>query len=259
MTDHYYGYCEHCKTMDTDETKLVTTNTRKRLTVFIGNIDLKENTKHICKQCGRQLSGIKCVSLKTSNDTITAFQYSAEKFGFKKMEFINEIMAGAVARGVEIFNGDMIVEIEHNTIQIVTFALGGIINYRSVDDNFAAICFENLQTIPYKAGVDYTEIAKKLDRIASIIETMMLDILEHIPLELASEIRKSGIFLFGENGPLLRGLSSHIKMKTGLRIHFLRIPLNSAEKHGVNIIMNDNDKYSYLNPFSEKCTIKNEL
>ena len=98
--------------------------------------------------------------------------------------------------------------------------------------------------IPKEIMVNYSEIARALDKSITKIEAAILKCLENTPPELSADILKSGIYLAG-GGALLRGLDKRISDKTQLPVHVADEPLRAVAR-GTAIALKNVDRFTFL-------------
>lgn len=98
--------------------------------------------------------------------------------------------------------------------------------------------------IPKEIMVNYSEIARALDKSIAKIETAILKCLENTPPELSADILKSGIYLAG-GGALLRGLDKRVSAKTQLPVHVADEPLRAVAR-GTAIALKNVDRFTFL-------------
>jgi rod shape-determining protein MreB len=103
----------------------------------------------------------------------------------------------------------------------------------------------NMMTgIPTEVTVNYSEIARCLDKSISKIEQEVLLALEKTPPELSSDIYQTGIYLAG-GGALLRGLDKRLQERTKLQVHIAEDPLRAVAR-GTQIALKNFDRFPFL-------------
>jgi rod shape-determining protein MreB len=98
--------------------------------------------------------------------------------------------------------------------------------------------------IPKEVTVNYSEIARCLDKSISKIEQEVILALEKTPPELSSDIFRTGIYLAG-GGALLRGLDQRLHQRTNLQVHVAEDPLRAVAR-GTQIALKNFDKFPFL-------------
>lgn len=111
-------------------------------------------------------------------------------------------------------------------------------------DDYAVHGRDMLTGIPKEIKVNYTEIAKALDKSISKIEAAVLNALEMTPPELSADIYRTGIYLAG-GGSMLRGLDKRIHLKTKLPVHVAEDPLRAVAR-GTGIALKNFEKFTFL-------------
>lgn len=140
---------------------------------------------------------------------------------------------------------------EHNmligerTAEAIKINVGSALSELEVPPEDYAVNGRDLLTgVPKQVTVNYTEIARCLDKPISKIEEAVLKALEITPPELAADIYRTGIYLTG-GGALLRGLDKRIANKTRLKVQVADDPLRAVVR-GTGIALKNIGNYPFL-------------
>jgi len=131
------------------------------------------------------------------------------------------------------------------TAEKIKIAVGSVITELDEEPDPFTVRGPNLMTAhPVDATISYKEIAHCLDKSIVKIESAILQVLEHTPPELYSDIVDNGIFLSG-GGALLRGLAKRFSDKVNIPFHVADDPLRAVAR-GTCIALKNTDNYSFL-------------
>ena len=94
---------------------------------------------------------------------------------------------------------------------------------------------------PKQATINYSEIARALDKSLIRIEDAIMEALSQTPPELAADIYNTGIYLAG-GGALLKGLDKRLTLKTDLPIYVAEDPLQAVVR-GTGIALKNLERF----------------
>ncbi|MDR1835811.1 MAG: rod shape-determining protein [Fusobacteriaceae bacterium] len=121
--------------------------------------------------------------------------------------------------------------------------IGAVVNKDQKDDIYLEISGKNFLTgLPKNIQVYSSEIVDALGEIVQLIIDEIKVILERTSPELASDIKKEGIYVTG-GGALLKGIDKKISDNLEIKVTIPDDPLN-AVINGINTILKDFSKYS---------------
>ena len=94
---------------------------------------------------------------------------------------------------------------------------------------------------PKQVTINYSEIARALDKSLIRIEDAIMEALSQTPPELAADIYNTGIYLAG-GGALLKGLDKRLTLKTDLPIYVAEDPLQAVVR-GTGIALKNLERF----------------
>lgn len=97
---------------------------------------------------------------------------------------------------------------------------------------------------PIEEAIQYQEIAHCLDKTIVKIESAIIEVLEHTPPELYSDIVENGIWLAG-GGSQLRGLADRLRDKVNINFHVAEDPLRAVGR-GTCLALKNVNRYTFL-------------
>lgn len=101
-----------------------------------------------------------------------------------------------------------------------------------------------MDTLPRQIPVNYTEVAKCLDKSIVKIEMAILKTLEETPPELYADVAKNGVYLTG-GGALMRGLSERLTRRFGINFVVAEDPLLAVAR-GTAVALKHLDTFKFL-------------
>lgn len=135
-------------------------------------------------------------------------------------EFTNDIM--------EHMRKEHNVRVGERTAEQIKIHVGSALkDLDEVPEPFVVCGADQMDILPRKIPVSYTEIAHCLDKSISKIEDAILKTLETTPPELYSDVIKSGIYLTG-GGALLRGLDKRLTERFNIPFVVAEDPLHAV-------------------------------
>lgn len=141
---------------------------------------------------------------------------------------------------VEFFRNKLGLEIGKNTAENVK---KNLISLRVSDkNNTMKVDGRDLETaMPKTVEVKSKDLVECVMPFANDICELIYEVLEKIPPEISSDVKKDGIFLTGGLTGL-KGLSEYISDRAGLRVNISEDPLTDAIK-GAGIILDNPDRF----------------
>lgn len=141
---------------------------------------------------------------------------------------------------VEFFRNKLGLEIGKNTAENVK---KNLVSLRVSDkNNTMKVDGRDLETaMPKTVEVKSKDLVECVMPFANCICELIYEVLEKIPPEISSDVKKDGIFLTGGLTGL-KGLSEYISDRTGLRVNISEDPLTDAIK-GAGIILDNPDRF----------------
>jgi rod shape-determining protein MreB and related proteins len=97
---------------------------------------------------------------------------------------------------------------------------------------------------PKQVTINYSEIARALDKSLIRIEDAIMEALSQTPPELAADIYNTGIYLAG-GGALLKGLDKRLTLKTDLPIYVAEDPLQAVVR-GTGIALKNIERFKII-------------
>lgn len=97
---------------------------------------------------------------------------------------------------------------------------------------------------PKQVTINYSEIARALDKSLVRIEDAIMEALSQTPPELAADIYNTGIYLAG-GGALLKGLDKRLTLKTDLPIYVAEDPLQAVVR-GTGIALKNIERFKII-------------
>lgn len=130
--------------------------------------------------------------------------------------------------------------IGEKTAEEIKIAVGAVVDLE--EEIYVEISGRNaLSGLPKNIKVNSSEIKEALDEAVGQIVEEVKSILEKTPPELASDIKRKGIYLAG-GGALLRGIDKRMSESLGLEVIVAEDPLN-AVINGIHQLLKEFDKY----------------
>jgi len=135
--------------------------------------------------------------------------------------------------------------IGERTAEMIKIQIGSAITDLDNPPQDMVVSGKSLQEgVPQDVSIGYSDVAYCLDKTITQIEDAVMRTLETTPPELASDIKKSGIYLTG-GGALLRGLAERLSRRTRLNVIVPEDPLR-AVVNGTGIALQNTDKFPFL-------------
>lgn len=97
---------------------------------------------------------------------------------------------------------------------------------------------------PKQVTINYSEVARALDKSLIRIEDAIMEALSQTPPELAADIYNTGIYLAG-GGALLKGLGKRLTLKTDLPIYVAEDPLQAVVR-GTGIALKNIERFKII-------------
>ncbi|MDR3259621.1 MAG: rod shape-determining protein [Fusobacteriaceae bacterium] len=192
-------------------------------------LDIFEPEGHMIVDIGGGTTEIAVLSLGGIVEK-SSFKVAGDKFDATIVDFIRQ-------------KDSLLIGIK--TAEDIKKQIGAVMDQGENDDVYVEISGRSvLNGLPKNVQVYSSEIVEALsDIIQQIVEEIKV-ILERTPPELASDIKKKGIFITG-GGALLNGIDKKISESLNLKVTISDDPLN-AVINGINVLLKEFSRYSKI-------------